>query len=68
MFEVGAAKIHTELDVVKVIRNLKNLRTIMKTQLMKDEDMLKILHNDNNIIDMDVSPCSSENGAELQGL
>ena len=35
---------------------------------MKDEMMLNVIHNDANIIDLEVSPCSSENDAELQGL
>ena len=41
---------------------------MMRTQLIEDEKMLNIIHNDENIIDMEASPCSSENDAEITGL
>ncbi len=40
LFEVGIEKINAELDILKLIKNMKNLKIIMKNKFMNDEKEL----------------------------
>ena len=56
LFEVGIEKINAELDILKLIKNMKNLKIIMKNKFMNDEkELFYIYHHEKNIIDLDNS-------------
>jgi hypothetical protein len=40
LFEVGIEKINAELDILKLIKNMKNLKIIMKNKFMNDDKEL----------------------------
>jgi hypothetical protein len=40
LFEVGIEKINAELDILKIIKNMKNLKIIMKNKFMNDDKEL----------------------------
>ena len=50
IYEVGEDRIDMELDIIKIVRNLKNLRIYLKREMTDDLKMLKIIHDDQNII------------------
>ena len=46
IFEIGEDRIDMELDMIKIVRNLKNMRIFMKHQVQDDTQMLKLIHDD----------------------
>jgi hypothetical protein len=45
LFEVGIEKINAELDILKLIKNMKNLKIIMKNKFMNDEKELFYIYH-----------------------
>ena len=63
LYDVCQDKIDAELDVVKIIRNLKNLRIIAKNNIAKDPIMkIQIEHNEKNFVNLD------SDGADMDAL
>ena len=62
MYEIGGDKIDEELDIVKIIRNLKNLRILMKSHIVPkhQELMYKIVNDTRNLINLDETYSSCE--------
>lgn len=55
IFESGKKRLDSELNVIKMINNLRNTRILLKSTLMKEPEIeLKIKHDPKNIIDLDV--------------
>ena len=50
IFEIGEDRIDMELDMIKIVRNLKNLRVFLKKTVTDDTQMLKLIHDDQNVI------------------
>jgi len=62
MYESGSDRLDEELDIVKIIRNLKNLRILMKSHIItkKKALMYQIIHDDKNVINLDQTYSSCE--------
>jgi hypothetical protein len=58
----GTEKLEKELDIVKIIKYLKNLRILVKDKFFKDKvELFKIEHDKKNVINLDESiPSSNE--------
>jgi hypothetical protein len=61
MYDIGSSKIEAELDVLKMIKSLKNLKILSNIMFLKDKK-LKVLvnHNRKNIIDLEEESHSEE--------
>jgi hypothetical protein len=55
LFDKASEKIVKELNVVKVIRNLRNLKILVKNTFMNDEMKEEIKYSNKNIIDLEES-------------
>ena len=55
LFDKASEKIDKELNVVKVIRNLRNLKILIKNTFMNDEMKEEIKYSNKNIIDLEES-------------
>ena len=58
LFEAGEQKLEMELNLVKIIKNLKKLRFITKSQLVDHKTELLLKHNHKTVINLDSSDCS----------
>jgi len=77
LYEVGQEKLEVEMDIVKIIKNLKFLRILMKQYVADEEMQFKIRHDPKNVIDLDAptdkeEPVNSENSdggkVEMKGV
>ena len=59
LFNQGKDKIQYELNIIKIIKNLKDLRILVKNKFLDDETRLQIKHNQKNIINIEST--SSDN-------
>lgn len=57
LFDKATEKVDKELNVVKVIRNLRNLKILVKHTFMNDEMKEEIKYSNKNIIDLEESSC-----------
>ena len=53
MYNRGHSNLQGELDLVKIIKNLKNLRIMMKKYICDKDFLLDIKNDDRNVIDLD---------------
>jgi hypothetical protein len=53
LYDRGHSNMQGELDLVKIIRNLKNLRIMMKKYVCDKDFLHDIKNDDRNIIDLD---------------
>ena len=53
MYEIGHERLEKEMDVVKIIRSLRNLKIFNKLQGHNDEIKFAIKNSRKNILDMD---------------
>jgi len=53
LYEEGQDKLEAEMNMVKIIRNLKFLRILMKKYVADEEMQYDIRHNPKNVIDLD---------------
>jgi len=61
MYDVGTSKIEAELDVLKIIKNLKNLKILSNIMFLKDKKLkVQVNHNRKNIIDLEEESHSEE--------
>ena len=52
MVEIGSEKIETQLNIIKIITNLRHMKILLKNSLMNPEVNNKILHSKKNIINL----------------
>ena len=62
MYEIGSGRLEEELDIVKIVRNLKNLRILMKSHIVAKNPnlMYQIIHDKKNLINLDDTNKSDE--------
>ena len=48
-----------ELNIIKIIQSLRNMKVLLKSSIMTDEIRFKIMHSQKNFIDLDQSASSS---------
>ena len=61
--DVGSDKIEDELNVVKIMNDLRNLKILLENTYLTNAVMDKIKHTGNNIIDLD-SESSSDSHSD----
>ena len=64
MMEIGKEKIECQLNIVKIIKNLRHMKILLKSSLMNPEINHKIMHSKKNVINLSseeeyVSDCCS---------
>ena len=59
LFEIGEAQLEKEMDMVKIIRSLRNLKVFIKDRVMDEKTKLDIYHSAKNIINIDSSSFSN---------
>lgn len=57
----GAEKINKELNILKIIKSLRDMKILMKSKMLDKETKFEIAHSRKNIIDID-EPTSSDDG------
>lgn len=60
MFERSEHRINKELDLIKVVRNMKSFKILLKNFLMTDKVKFEIAHSAKNCLDIDTSSDDSE--------
>ena len=62
LYEKGQERIESELDIVKIIRSIRNMKVLLKNSFMDEEIKYKILHSKKNLINIDetLSSCDEE--------
>ena len=55
LIEIGSDKIEGELDVIKIMNDLRNLKILLKYSLMTKDVKQKIKYTGKNVIDLDSS-------------
>ena len=53
LYEEGQDRIETELDLVKLMKNLRNMKVLMRNSLMNKQVKFDILHSYKNLINLD---------------
>ena len=53
LYDLGNSSLQSEFDLVKIIKNLKYLRIMMKKYVCDEEFMKDIKADDRNVIDID---------------
>ena len=54
VFKKGQQRIDAELNIVKLMNNLRNIKILLKASLMKDPDIrYQVKHDQKNLIDLD---------------
>ena len=60
LFERSDERIQNELDLIKVVRNMKSFKILLKNFLMTDKVKFEIAHSAKNCIDLDSESESEE--------
>lgn len=60
LYEIGSEKLEGEMNIVKIIKNLKFLRVLMKKHLADENLQFEIRHDPKNVIDLDAKTEESE--------
>ena len=55
LYDRGTAQIEKELDMVKLLRTVRNIKIFLKQEVLTPEMKLKIKHSTTNVIDIDTS-------------
>jgi hypothetical protein len=67
MYELGSAKLEKELDVIKLIRSMKNMRIYLKSKFLGDlKEVIRLEHHKKNLLPLDDSVFSGDTEPELQ--
>lgn len=56
----GSQKINKELNVLKIIKSLRDMKILMKSKMLDKETKFEIAHSRKNIIDIDEPTSSSD--------
>lgn len=60
LYEIGSDKLEGEMNIVKIIKNLKFLRVLMKKHLADENLQFEIRHDPKNVIDLDAKTEESD--------
>ena len=60
LYEIGSEKLEGEMNIVKIIKNLKFLRVLMRKHLADEKLQFEIRHDPKNVIDLDAKTEESE--------
>ena len=66
LFEHTQARLEQELDIVKLVRNTRNSKNLLKNSLMSPEIKRRLSHTDKNLVDIDTSS-DEDNGLKYSG-
>ena len=61
MYNKSSDKLEKEFNIVKIIKNLKDLRILIKNKFIDDLTKFQINHNTKNIIDLEDTSSSGSN-------
>ena len=61
--EEAQNRLDAELNIVKMIQSLRNMKVLLKSSLLNDDVKFQIAHSNKNFIDLDAS--SSDSDSEL---
>ena len=59
--EQTQGRLSKELDIVKLIRNIRNNKILLKNSIMSPEVKFQLAHTGKNYIDLDHISCSDSN-------
>lgn len=59
MIDEAQDRLDAELNIVKIIHSLRNMKVLLKSSLMTDDVRFKIMHSQKNFINLDESASSS---------
>ena len=59
MIDEAQDRLDAELNIVKIIHSLGNMKVLLKSSLMTDDVRFKIMHSQKNFINLDESASSS---------
>ena len=62
LYEKGQDRIDTELDIVKIMKSLRNMKILMKNSFMDGEVKYQITHAKKNLLNIDTSSDDEEDG------
>ena len=65
LYEKGQDRIDTELDIVKMMKSLRNMKILMRNSFMDEEVKYQITHSKKNLINIDTS--SEDHDADEDG-
>lgn len=66
LVEIGSEKIEGELDVIKIMNDLRNLKILLKYSIMTKEVKQKIKFTGKNVIDLDSSSQSDDSKGDSE--
>ena len=64
-------RLDAELNIVKMIQSLRNMKVLLKSSLLNDDVKFQIAHSNKNFIDLDASSSdasSSDSESELSEI
>ena len=64
--DIGSDKIEDELDVVKIMNDLRNLKILLKNMCMTKDVKDKIRHTGKNIIELDSESSDSSQSSQKE--
>ena len=64
LYQVGESRIERELDIIKIMNTLRNVKIILRNSMMSDEVLEQMRHTNKNLINLDSSIDSSCGSAE----
>ena len=59
MIHDGKKRIEKELDILKIMKSIRNVKILMKNSLLSPDVKFQIAHADKNLIDLEASEESS---------
>ena len=60
LYEDGQGRLEKEFDIVRIIRNIRNMKIFLKTTIMNKQTQVMLQNQKSNIIDIDSSTVTSE--------
>jgi hypothetical protein len=64
LFERGQERLEKEMDIIKMIKSLRNIKIFLKSKLLDPRTNMKIKHHLKNLISVDTSSESSSSEEE----
>lgn len=60
LYDKGQDRIDTDLDIVKIMKSIRNMKILMRNSFMDDETKFQITHSRKNLINLDTSSNESD--------
>ena len=60
MYKKGVDRLEKELCIEKAVKNIRDMKILIKSKFMTEEEKFKVMHNFKNIIDLEEKDCQSE--------